>query len=121
AIFHLDTFTVQLPNLVNTPHKPLNRLTDGQRPIHRFPLKKTASYLWRMNLGDRLQHPVFQVIGRTADQLGVETYAVGGYVRDLLLGRESKDIDFVAVGSGIELAQSVAKNLGPDIRVTVFK
>lgn len=74
-----------------------------------------------MNLGDRLQHPVFQVIGRTADQLGVETYAVGGYVRDLLLGRESKDIDFVAVGSGIELAQSVAKNLGPDIRVTVFK
>ncbi len=56
-----------------------------------------------------------------ADALQLETYVVGGYVRDLILNRPSKDIDFVCVGSGIELAQKVATALGPDIHVTIFK
>jgi putative nucleotidyltransferase with HDIG domain len=51
----------------------------------------------------------------------VETYVVGGYVRDLILKRPSKDIDFVCVGSGIGLAQGVAQALGQGAHVTVFK
>ncbi len=74
-----------------------------------------------MNLGDRLQHPVFQNVRTAADKLKVEAFAVGGYVRDLLLDRPSKDIDFVAVGRGIELAEEVAASLGPSVRVAVFK
>lgn len=74
-----------------------------------------------MNLASSLEHKIFKQIGLVADQHGLETYVVGGYVRDLLLKRSSKDIDFVCVGSGIELAQKVAASLGPTVRVTVFK
>jgi tRNA nucleotidyltransferase/poly(A) polymerase len=74
-----------------------------------------------MNLAAALQHNVFQRIGDVADKLQMQAYVVGGYVRDLLLNRPSKDIDFVCVGSGIELAQQVAASLGPSVRVTVFK
>lgn len=74
-----------------------------------------------MNLASSLDNKVFKQIGTIADQLGLETYVVGGYVRDLLLKRPSKDIDFVCLGSGIELAQKVAVALGPTVRVTVFK
>ncbi len=74
-----------------------------------------------MNLASSLTHPIFQKIGAVADQQNVETYVVGGYTRDLILGRPSKDIDFVCVGSGIQLAQNVAKALGSDVRVNIFK
>lgn len=74
-----------------------------------------------MNLSSSLRHKVFKQISETADGLHLETYVVGGYVRDLILGRPSKDIDFVCIGSGIELAQHVARALGPSVRVTVFK
>jgi poly(A) polymerase len=74
-----------------------------------------------MNLTSSLTHPVFQTISTVADKLQVDAYVVGGYVRDILLERDSKDIDFVCVGSGIALAQAVAKELGPKIRVNVFK
>lgn len=73
-----------------------------------------------MNLADSLTNPVFKKIGSVADALSVETYVVGGYVRDLFLKRPSKDIDFVCVGSGIELAEAVAKALGPRVKVNVF-
>ena len=74
-----------------------------------------------MNFSKHLnQIPVFNTVSSAAGKLGLETYVVGGYVRDLVLGREGKDIDFVCVGSGIELAKEVAKNLG-DVAVTVFK
>ncbi|MDE7407613.1 MAG: CCA tRNA nucleotidyltransferase, partial [Muribaculaceae bacterium] len=53
--------------------------------------------------------------------MGLECYAVGGYVRDCFLGRNSKDIDFVTVGHGIELAQNVAKRLGRRTHLSVFK
>ncbi len=56
-----------------------------------------------------------------ADQLGVEAYVVGGLIRNLLLGKASKDVDFVCVGSGIEFARAVAKALGADHPVTVFR
>ncbi|HEY5747116.1 MAG TPA: HD domain-containing protein [Chryseolinea sp.] len=74
-----------------------------------------------MNLATSLDHPVFRRIGAVADRLGLDTYVVGGYVRDLILKRPSKDIDFVCIGSGIGLAQEVAKALGPDVHVAIYK
>lgn len=72
-----------------------------------------------MNLAQHLTHPVFRVISETAASLGVPAYAVGGYVRDLLLRRPSKDIDIVTVGSGIALAEAVGRKMGA--HVNVFK
>lgn len=74
-----------------------------------------------MNLSSSLVHPVFKTVGHVADVANVQAFVVGGYVRDILLKRESKDIDFVCVGSGIELAENVAKALGPKVRVNVYK
>jgi tRNA nucleotidyltransferase/poly(A) polymerase len=74
-----------------------------------------------MNLSSSLSEIIFQTISDVADERGLETYVVGGYVRDILLKRQSKDIDLVCVGSGISLAESVAAILGPKVNVTVFK
>lgn len=74
-----------------------------------------------MNLSSSLTHPVFNTLSTVAGERSLETYVVGGYVRDLLLGRPSKDLDFVCVGSGIELAQALADRLGPRVRVNIFK
>ena len=68
-----------------------------------------------------LQHPIFQVISELADKIDQETYVIGGFVRDLILNRPSPDIDIVTIGSGIQLAEMVAKKLGPNIQVSVFK
>ncbi len=64
---------------------------------------------------------LFHAIGEIADGMGRECYAVGGYVRDLFLERPSQDIDFVTVGSGIELAREVAAKLGKKARLSVFQ
>ncbi len=74
-----------------------------------------------MNLKDKLRRKVFHTVGEAADELGRPCYVVGGYVRDLIIGRPSKDIDFVTVGSGIELAEAVARRLGKGARLAVFK
>lgn len=74
-----------------------------------------------MNLSSSLTHPVFNTLSTVAGERSLETYVVGGYVRDLLLDRPSKDLDFVCVGSGIELAQALADRLGPRVRVNIFK
>jgi poly(A) polymerase len=68
-----------------------------------------------------LKNPVFKFVADAAQELNCETYAVGGYVRDQLLDRECKDIDFVCVGSGIELAERAAEKAGSATQVTVFK
>lgn len=68
-----------------------------------------------------IQHPIFSVISRIADELNQETYVIGGFVRDLILMRNSPDIDVVTIGSGIHLAELVAKELGPNIQVSIFK
>lgn len=68
-----------------------------------------------------LTHRIFTVLSELITQENLEAYVVGGYVRDSLIGRESKDIDVVVVGSGIALARKVAKALGPSIPVSVFK
>ena len=67
------------------------------------------------------ERKIFEVIGRSATDLGYPTYVVGGYVRDRLLARPSKDLDIVCVGSGIDLARRVGENLHPRSRVTVYK
>lgn len=71
---------------------------------------------------EHLQHKVFKSISECADELGFETYVIGGYVRDVILKRkEPKDIDIVCVGSGIELAKKVAQKLHGKPQVQVFK
>jgi len=67
------------------------------------------------------QLEIFSRVGRIADELGLETYVVGGYVRDLILKRPSKDIDFVCVGSGITLAKAVADSFEEHVPLSVFK
>ena len=75
-----------------------------------------------MNFKEQLdQQEIFERVGKIADGLGMETYVVGGYVRDLVLKRPSKDIDFVCVGSGIQLAQAVADSFDVHVPLTVFK
>ena len=75
-----------------------------------------------MNHKLALKHPVFDVISRSAEALQLKCFVIGGYVRDYLLERESaKDIDIVAVGSGIALAEEVSKNLPNHPKVQVFK
>jgi poly(A) polymerase len=68
-----------------------------------------------------LSHPVFKIVAATADEMQLNCYAVGGYVRDILMQRPSVDIDIVVLGSGIELAQKVAKKINKDINVSIFK
>ena len=75
-----------------------------------------------MNLSEKLaSHPIFARVAQVAAKEGLETYVVGGYVRDLILGRPSKDIDFTCVGSGIHLAQEVAKTFEFHVPLSVFK
>ena len=64
---------------------------------------------------------IFKQISATADELGLECYVVGGYVRDIFLQRPSQDIDVVVVGSGIAMAQTLGKRLGRGAHVSVFK
>ena len=54
----------------------------------------------------KINTPILRMIGETADQLGLECYVIGGWVRDLILHRESTDIDVVVIGSGITLAEA---------------
>jgi len=72
-------------------------------------------------LAELLNQPIFHLIGDCADELGVECYVVGGYVRDIFLERPSKDIDVVVVGSGIRLAEQLKKKLGKKAHLSVFK
>jgi len=67
-----------------------------------------------------LNHPVFHTIRDISDELNKPAFVIGGFVRDLYLNRPSKDIDVVVLGSGIDLAEKVAKKLG-GLRLTVFK
>ena len=67
-----------------------------------------------------LNHPVFHTIRDVSEEMNNSAFVIGGFVRDLYLDRPSKDIDVVVLGSGIELAEKVAKRLG-GLRLTVFK
>lgn len=68
-----------------------------------------------------LDKPIFRLISQAADEMQIDCYVIGGYVRDFFLYRPSKDIDIVAIGKGIELAQAVAEKLGRRTKLSVFK
>ncbi len=75
-----------------------------------------------MNHKNALKHSIFKYIKESATNLNVESYVIGGFVRDYLLERgNAKDIDIVAIGSGIELSKQVAKNIPHSPKVQVFK
>jgi len=67
-----------------------------------------------------LEHPIFGIIASAAGELGIDAYVIGGFVRDIFLKRLSKDIDIMAVGNGIELAQRVAALTGKEESLSVF-
>lgn len=70
---------------------------------------------------DFLNKDIFKLISDVADRMQLDCYVIGGYVRDFFLYRPSKDIDIVAVGKGIELAEAVASQLGRRTKLSVFK
>lgn len=75
-----------------------------------------------MNFKSALNNKIFEVISRASQELNIESYVIGGYVRDYLLGQElKKDIDIVALGSGIELALKVSEMLPKKPKVQIFK
>ena len=74
-----------------------------------------------MNIKEHFNNKIFKLISNAADELGLECYVVGGYVRDIFLQRHSKDIDIVVVGSGIKMAELFAKKLGKGAYISVFK
>lgn len=78
--------------------------------------------LQNMHVNDpKIENPVLRMVGEEADNLGLECYVIGGWVRDLFLHRPSDDVDIVVVGSGIALAESVAKRIGKGAHLSVFK
>jgi poly(A) polymerase len=75
-----------------------------------------------MNMEQALSHEIFTLVHQVATELEMETYVIGGYVRDYLLQRNyQKDIDFVVVGDGILLANKVAERISEKPQVSVFK
>lgn len=78
-------------------------------------------YIDKEVIDKHLSSRTFRQVSEAADELGLEAYVIGGYVRDIFLRRPSKDIDFVAVGSGIELAKAVARKMGRNAHLSVFK
>jgi poly(A) polymerase len=68
-----------------------------------------------------LKHPVFNIISELAKQENKEVYVIGGFVRDALLGRQSKDIDIVVVGNGVEFAEKLNDKIKGKSKLSVFK
>jgi len=68
-----------------------------------------------------LNEPIFKLIQQSSDELNVDTYAIGGYVRDFFLERKSKDIDVVTLGKSIDLANLLHQKLGEEAHLSVFK
>ncbi len=67
------------------------------------------------------ERKIFELVGRCAREIGAPAYVVGGYVRDRLLGRSTKDIDIVCVGDGIKLAEKVASKMYPHPKIAFYK
>jgi len=67
------------------------------------------------------ENELLSMVGRYADQEGMVCYVVGGFVRDKILNRPSKDLDFVCVGDALHLAEQIAEYIGPDAHVSFFK
>lgn len=70
---------------------------------------------------ERLNNPLFALLSKTADQMGIECYLVGGYVRDIFLERPTNDVDVVVVGSGVEMAENFVKQNNLKAHLSVFR
>ncbi len=68
-----------------------------------------------------LSHPLFEIISEAASELNVNVYVIGGWVRDLFLKRDSKDIDIVVVGNGIQFAENLENKFPSKHKLSVFK
>jgi putative nucleotidyltransferase with HDIG domain len=68
-----------------------------------------------------LEQDIFKLVKACADDLNVDAYAIGGYVRDIFLNRSSKDIDIVTIGKGIDLAKKFHESLGEEAHLATFK
>lgn len=77
--------------------------------------------LTNAEIAERIDTKIFRMLSETVDEMRLEAYIVGGYVRDMLLERPSKDVDVVVVGSGIEVAKTFAKKLGKGAHCSYFK
>ena len=85
-------------------------------------LKLSENKMTKINHKQALSNPVFTIISNAARELNIDCFVIGGFVRDYLLNRgTAKDIDIVAIGSGIELAKKVASNLKGKPEVSIFK
>jgi putative nucleotidyltransferase with HDIG domain len=74
-----------------------------------------------MDCLDLIKNPVFKIIASNAQALNLPCYVVGGFVRDSIMGRDCKDIDFVVVGDGTQLATKAAASIDKKIKVNIFK
>lgn len=77
--------------------------------------------LTQIEIKNKIDTPLFHKLTETADEMGLECYLVGGYVRDLILERPTNDIDVVVVGSGIKMAEAFSKKLGRHTHLSVFR
>lgn len=77
--------------------------------------------LTQIEIKNKIDTPLFHKLTETADEMGLECYLVGGYVRDLILERPTNDIDVVIVGSGIKMAEAFSKKLGRHAHLSVFR
>lgn len=102
-----------IDNLLNT----LKSTEFNSAKIHRFVIFAPEM---STNYSSYLSHPVFKVASEIVTSEGLEAYVIGGYVRDLILERPSKDIDIVVVGNGMDLAEKCAKKLRVK-KVSLFK
>jgi len=77
--------------------------------------------LGEISIKNQINNNLFKIVSQCAVEINCEAFIIGGYVRDLILKRPSKDIDIVCSGSGIELAEHIAKKIGPNCNVIVYK
>lgn len=99
----------------------LNRTFAAANYIAIVKRKKPMKLYSDSELAEILDKKIFHTISDVADDMGLECYVVGGYVRDIFLERHSKDIDVVVVGSGIAIATELKKRLGNKAHLSVFR
>src|SRR2546428_7752744 len=68
-----------------------------------------------------LTNPIFKIISEEAEKVNVDGFVIGGFVRDIFLKRASKDVDVLVLGNGVQFASSVAKRVGKEKRLAIFK
>jgi len=96
--------------------------------IHNFELNSIRNYFVILctfasmeNVADKLQHEIFRLVSEVGRETNTKVFVIGGYVRDLILERVSKDVDFVVLGSGIAFARKVAAKMGSGSSAKYFK